>query len=312
MHRRMATYSIRLFREFEAQCHNQPVTSLTSKKARELFCFLLLNRGRPHTRERLAAVLWPEAEAGQAKQYLRQTLWQLQSALDQAVESPGCLLTVDAEWISIDVSEKVWLDVAQFEAAYSEAQAVNGGLPDGEQARMLERAAALYRGDLLENWYQEWCLFERERLQNMYLAILDKLVAYYEDSQDYQAGIDCAMKLLHVDIAHERTYRRLMRLYYLAGDRTSALRQFQRCKRVLAQELGIAPSQRTLDLLEQIKQEQMLRSEQPPSGPKALEHDPVSAMLEDLTRLNEQMVQSQHQLAAEIAAIRSAVADLLE
>jgi len=307
----MGAYTIHLFREFDATCGDRTINSLGSKKACELLCYLLINRGRPFSRERLAGLLWPETAETQAKQYLRQTLWQLQSALDEAGDAHDCLLSVDSEWISIDLSEQVWLDVGQFEEAYKEAQGGNGRLPDAQQVAQLETAVALYRGDLLENWYQDWCVFERERLQNMYLSMLDKLAGYYEATRNFQAGLDCATALLRLDIAHERTYRRLMRLYYYAGDRSSALRQFQRCEHVLKQELGVAPSQRTFHILQQIRDESLPAFESSAGIGAAPQLASVTAVLDDLIKLNERFVRSQHQATQEIESIRAAVAELI-
>jgi two-component SAPR family response regulator len=307
----MDPYRICLFREFEAQCRNQPVANLGSKKALELFCFLMINRERPHTREQLAGLLWENNSATQSKQYLRQVLWQLQSALDQSDYSPGCLLSIESDWISFNLNENVWLDVAEFERAYQETQNLAGRDLNKVQADSLEGAVDLYRGDLLETWYYDWCIFERERLQNLYLAMLDKLSGFYEASLNYQAGLDCAMKLLRKDIAHERTYRRLMRILYFTGNRTGALRQFQRCEEVLEKELGIGPSQRTLLLKQQIKSDQF-PIHFPATGDLS---DPdraaVKTMLNRLAWLNEHFAQSQSRLAEEIDAIRAAMADLI-
>ncbi|NIN69138.1 MAG: hypothetical protein GTO63_31510, partial [Anaerolineae bacterium] len=82
------------------------------------------------------------------------------------------------------------------------------------------------------------CLYERERLQNMYLAILDKLVSYSEVQGAYEAGLGYGSRILSYDGARERTHRRLMRLYYLAGDRTAALRQYDSCVEALRRELA--------------------------------------------------------------------------
>src|SRR5438128_1039451 len=58
---------------------------------------------------------------------------------------------------------------------------------------------ALYRGDLLEGWYSDWCLYERERLQHMYLAMLDKLMEYSESHQEYETGQTYGMRALRYD-----------------------------------------------------------------------------------------------------------------
>jgi DNA-binding SARP family transcriptional activator len=90
----------------------------------------------------------------------------------------------------------------------------------------------------------------------MYLLLLNKLVQYCEIHQQVETGLVYGEKLIHYDRAYERAYRQMMRMYYVAGDRTQALRQYQRCVAALAEELGVGPSERTIELYEQIKSDQ--------------------------------------------------------
>ncbi|MCB0152922.1 MAG: bacterial transcriptional activator domain-containing protein, partial [Caldilineaceae bacterium] len=115
----------------------------------------------------------------------------------------------------------------------------------------------LYDGDLLEGWYHDWCIFERERLQGMYLAMLDKLVAHAECMADFATAVHYCELSLRCDPARERTHRRLMRLHALAGNRTAALRQFELCRAMLADELGVEPAQSTVALYEHIRQDSL-------------------------------------------------------
>jgi DNA-binding SARP family transcriptional activator len=140
-----------------------------------------------------------------------------------------------------------------FDEALARVRGIPGQALEPAHAAVLEEAVQLYRGDLLEGWYQDWCLYERERLQNVYLDMLDKLMAYCEAHQQYEAGAEYGAKILRCDRARERTHWRLMRLRYLAGDRAGALRQYERCVAALDQELGVRPSQRTVALCEQIR-----------------------------------------------------------
>jgi DNA-binding SARP family transcriptional activator len=82
--------------------------------------------------------------------------------------------------------------------------------------------------------------------------MLDKLMAYYESRQEYDAGRACGMRILRLDGAREHAHRRLMRMHYLAGDRTGALRQYQQCATALYEELEVSPSSRTVRLHEKI------------------------------------------------------------
>ena len=56
-------------------------------------------------------------------------------------------------------------------------------------AGALEEAVELYHGDLIETLYSDWCIYERDRLQLVYLAMLEKLMGYCEDRQRYPQGL---------------------------------------------------------------------------------------------------------------------------
>jgi DNA-binding SARP family transcriptional activator len=96
-------------------------------------------------------------------------------------------------------------------------------------------------------------LEDREALQTMYLALLDKLSSHAEAYGDFELGIDYGRRGLRLDRARESTHRRLMRLLYLSGDRIGAIRQFERCRQALADDLSVQPSQATVALYDQIR-----------------------------------------------------------
>jgi len=122
---------------------------------------------------------------------------------------------------------------------------------------LLRGAAQIYSGALLEGCYQDWLLCERERFQNMYLNMLDKLIRHCETTGAYEVGLDYCSRILHIDPARERAHQQMMRLYFLSGDRTSALRQFDRCVKALEKELNVKPTRRTLALYEQIRADRL-------------------------------------------------------
>jgi len=217
-------------------------------------CFLLLHRDHPQPREILASLFWGDNSTDQSKKHLRQTLWQLQSTLAREFKpTDKSLLTVNPEWVGLESSADLWLDVAAFEAAFTPVQDLHGCDLDFEKARLLEEAVQLYQGDLLEGWYDDWCLFERERLQNIFLAMLDKLMGHCEAHRQYETGIVHGTRILSFDHAREHTHRALMRLQYLSGNRTASLRQYERCQTALEEELGVKPAKSTHLLYEQIK-----------------------------------------------------------
>jgi len=250
----MSRLSVRLFGRLSVRRDDQAVCGLTPSKVQELFCYLLLHRDRPHPREALASLLWGDTSTSQSKKYLRQSLWQLQAALTAQDAPPDHrLLRVEAEWVQLNSASELQLDVALFEEAFNAVRHVPIHDLDAARMQALSCAVGQYLGDLLEGWYHDWCAYERERLQNMYLAMLDKLMGYGELHQEYETAITHGTQILRYDRARECTHQRLMRLYCLAGDRAAALRQFDRCVAALDSELGVPPAEGTVALYEDVR-----------------------------------------------------------
>ena len=254
----VSAFRIYLFGEFIAQYHHFEIEPFPSAKAKELFCYLLLHRDRSHSREVLASLLWGDCPTAQSKKYFRQTLWQLQQALHaHSPRNSSRLLRVDDESLRLDSQPQLWLDLAVFEQAFVSLRGIAGEQLNEQQGRSLYDAVSLYKGDLLEGHYQDWCLYHRERLQNIYTTMLDKLMGYCEVYRKFEAGMAHGELLLQQDQACERTYYRLIRLHYLAGDRAGALRQFQRCEIALQKELGVLPSRQTIELYNQVRADKL-------------------------------------------------------
>ena len=254
----MSTLSIQLFGKFCVRRNEQVLEGFDARKVQELFCYLLLHRNHSLPRETLAGLLWPDTTTIQSKKNLRQALWQLQSALGSQTEPLNDrVLLVEPEWVQLNLEANFWLDVVIFEKAFDLVQKVPEQELDAQRVQVLQDAVQLYQGPLLEGWYQDWCLLEREHLQNMYLTMLDKLMGYCEVYRDYETSLLYGMRIMCYDRARERTHRRLMRLYYLLGDRAEALRQYERCAAALDEELGVNPSKSTLTLYRQIQADQL-------------------------------------------------------
>jgi DNA-binding SARP family transcriptional activator len=250
----MVALTVRMFGRFDVCWGDQTAATLKTRAARELLGYLVLHRGHPQRRETLATLLWKDAAPAQGRKYLRQALWQLQSALRPLAGCDGVQpLEVDPEWIQLNNCGQLVADVARFEEAVHSCHGIPGGRLDDVRKRQLEEAVRLYRGDLLEGWYQDWCALERERLQHDFVDVLEKLVCACEARRETEQGLAYAKRMLALDPADEQAYRHLMRLRAQAGNRTRALREFQRCERVLVRELGVKPSPHTLALYESIR-----------------------------------------------------------
>lgn len=230
--------------------HNElPLAGFPHQQAYWLFCYLLINRDQLQSRERLAATFWGDLPGLTARKSLRNALWRLRQSLQAVGVAPEAYLAVTDDSVMLG-GGALWLDVAEFEAGLAAARDVPGEALTPDQARQLEEAAALYRGDLLEGLYHDWCLHERERLSLLHIGALQKLMAYHAARGACERGLRYGERILARDLTREGVHRQMMRLYWQAGDRNAALGQYKRCVQILRDELAAAPMDETTRLYE--------------------------------------------------------------
>lgn len=236
----MARVSIALLGGFRARLDHAGAVSLPTRKSQALLAYLAVPAGRPHLRDELAALLWGGIRDESARASLRQALFAIRKSIGEAaLVTEGATVALAPETVEVDVAELV--------------QAVANGSPEA-----LARALELYKGDLLaglvvdEAPWEEWLIGERERVREVALEGLARLLAHQRRAGASEAAIQTALKLLTLDPLHEAVHRTLMRLYADLGRRGSALRQYQQCVAALQRELGTEPEAETKQLYQEV------------------------------------------------------------
>ena len=241
------TLRIKLFGSLELERDGRPLARFASRKSGELFAYLALNRKAPHTREHLAGVFWGDSAEERARHTLNTTLWRI----NRVLEPPQCTaaergsLRVTPQHIGFNAASGVWLDVAEFETRCELAEQTDAPT----KYALYGQAVNLYRGDLLADCYEDWCIVERERLQGLYVRALAHLMTFNSNNAEYDLAIDCARRILTCDPLREEVHRDLMRLHLHAGQPAAALRQYRQCEDMLRDELGVEPAPETRALL---------------------------------------------------------------
>jgi DNA-binding SARP family transcriptional activator len=302
----MATLEVYLFGRFCVRRDGQVLECVDARKVQELFSYLLLHRDDSLSREVLASALWPDTTTAQSKKYLRKTLWQLQSTLgSQTWPIHNRVLLVQPERVQLNSEADLWFDVDAFEQAFASVQKIVGRELNVSQVKTLQHAAELSQKPLLEDWYEDWCLRERERLQMMYLVMLDKLMDYSEVHHEYESGLFYGIRILYHERTRESTHRRLMRLHYLAGDRASALRQYEHCVAILDEDFGIKPSKPTTALYKDILADQLEELPLQSSSGTAPERNNQSLLevVNSLMQLQVFLTDLQHQVQQQIQQV---------
>lgn len=243
-----STFQIRLLGDFQVRTPEDPVSSLDVPRLQSLLAYLVLHRGVPQSRSRLAYLLWPNSTEGQAHTNLRNLLYKLRTSLPIVDR----FLHIDRQTLCWRSDARWSLDVMEFEQALARAEQAVCDQDDATEQQALEEAVRLYQGDLLPACYDEWMQSERERLQQAYMGALERLIERLERQGNHPAAIRAAQRLLRHDPLQEATYRHLMRLYAARGERAAISRTYHICAAVLRRELALEPCAMTRQTYERL------------------------------------------------------------
>jgi predicted ATPase/DNA-binding SARP family transcriptional activator len=232
----VATLQLYLLGPVDIRCGDRQLPRPPTQKSQSLLAYLVLHRSQPQSRERLAGLFFGERPEYKARRCLSTALWHINRCLpDETV------LLSNSRTIQFDPRNNLWLDVEAFESHASRAEIAS-----------LQYAIALYRGDFLDGFYDDWTLSERYRLEALYLEALAQLMLHQEAGRDYQSALATSLRLLECDSLREDAHRLAMRAYCHLGQRKAALEQYARCQRTFLEELDTQPGDETLTLYQTI------------------------------------------------------------
>jgi predicted ATPase/DNA-binding SARP family transcriptional activator len=232
---------VRVLGGAELAVGGRPLVELASAKATALVVYLAVT-GEGHSRSALAGLLWSDMPEQTARANLRLVLTKLRRVLPDH-------LTVTRQAVALAPGRPVWVDAV-------EVARVAAGERDGGE---LLAAVRLCRGDLLEGFdlpgaplFDEWLVGRRAAVRADMLAVMDRAVTLARDRDDAATGVEVARRLLELEPLHEEAHRALMWFLARGGQRGAALAQYETCRYVLREELGVEPSAATAALRDEI------------------------------------------------------------
>lgn len=213
-----------------------------TRQARQLLKILITERPRPVSTDRLIDLLWPDSASQAAATTLRSAINSLRNVLEpeRPKRAPAKYIITQNPGYAFQGHGQIWLDVDAFEATLTLAEKSTGL---AEKLRYLQAAVDYYTDDYLtSDPYADWARHERERLRERYLTALPQLAAIQAEQGDYTTAIATVRQVLTRDPVRENAYQLLMRYQAESGDSASALLTYERCRTLLAEELGADPS----------------------------------------------------------------------
>ncbi len=263
MHGAGAELRVWLLGGFRAELNGRPVTRFATDKTRALLAYLAMESDRPHSREHLAGLLWPDQPESKALHSLRQALSALRKTLtDDHTASP--VLLAERETVALHPDLDCWVDARAFQATIVDALREQAGIDRRgfrrPNIRRLEQALALYSGHFLDHseigdapLLDEWITVWREALSSQMNEGLSLLMTYYERRGDFGQASRLSQRLVELAPWDEAAVATVMRLLAVNGQWSAAQQQYHACRRYLAQELGIEPAPELQALFESIR-----------------------------------------------------------
>lgn len=258
--------SLRLLGGFVLERPGQAIDNLSYEKGKALLAYVALESGFPHARRTLASLLWPDHSLKTALANLRLVLLNLRQSLNS--ENLSCL-QVDRDSVKLDLSLLGDLDVTRFALTKPACACPETSYRSPECAGCLKSMAAgieAYRGQFMAGFslpecpdFEEWLQQQRETMQRHALELANRLADCHERRGEYAASQPFALRYLELAPWDEDGYRRAIRLLALNGHSGAALAQFERCARMLKDELGIEPSEATRQLAKRIREGDLQR-----------------------------------------------------
>lgn len=294
----LAQIALNLLGSFEVFCDGVLVSSFESDKVRALLAYLAHEHDRPHRRDTLAGLFWPESDQRRARQSLSQALYNLRKTLGEH----SSLLSTTGQEICLHVNDLVRLDTQEFHQGYQACQTHPHEriefCPNCQP--VLEGIAGLYRAEMLAGLYLDGCEeFDnwlgslRSYYHNHVALVWEWLATGAELRHNDEAGIEACRNLLCLDPYNEDALRRLMRLLVRSTGRNEALRIYTDFYKFLHQEMGLPPELETTRLYESLRD-----AEDRPNPPSNLPV-PLDALIgreEELNLLFLRLVDPQHRL----------------
>jgi DNA-binding SARP family transcriptional activator len=217
---------------------------LPRRQGRLAFALLVTERSGAVRREELADALWPDGPPPAHEVALSALASKLRALLVEAGAHRDAIAVTDGCY-RVDLPAATWIDTEAAHAAVHEAEAALRSGAGAAAYAPAAVAAAILRRPFLPGMEGDWVERRRDALRRLLVRALDVLAEVHAANGEQALAVRVAEQAVSLEPFRESGYRRLMRLHHGAGNRAEALRVYRRCQRLLAEELGTAPSPET-------------------------------------------------------------------
>jgi DNA-binding SARP family transcriptional activator/predicted ATPase len=245
--------------------HEEHPLILQTRKVLALLVYLAVEQGI-YSRDKITALLWPESDEERGKASLRRALAYLRESLDETAhdrfghvpQQPPHVL-IERHTLSFNGASDFEIDTQTLQAAFTLTRRRSSGDLRTQLAH-LQMAASSYGGNFLDGFslpdapdFEDWLLLQRESWRRQANTVFDYLSQWQLEAGELENALENTTRWVEHDLLNESAHTRLMQLHVAFGDRTAALRAFERCRSILERELSVDPSSEIVVLAERIR-----------------------------------------------------------
>lgn len=244
---------LHLLGQFEIRQPGTEWSELSSQQNKRLLAYFAYYSPRKIRRDKVIADFWPHVSQEAARNSFNVALCHLRRYFRRQSGRKDKIILHQSGSYLLNPDWPIDSDVHQFQQNVQLGNQMEIARRPNTAFAAFRRAAQLYRGDFLEEFpCEEWTLNIRDSLREQYFQVLDKLGRYYLQENRVEKALATYQRMLAGDPCLESGHRYVMWCYLRLGQRDRAIRQYQRCRQVLSEELQAPPSQRTEKLYRQI------------------------------------------------------------
>jgi len=235
---------VRCLGRFEVRCEDRLLTLCQNRCGQAILRYLVVQSHYRAMMDVMMDIFWPNDMPETARRKLQVAVSALRCSLNRGYDCDpgGGYILCKNKLYQINPIVSITSDVHTFLALYEQGRQAH----EPQRITLYEQACQIYTGPfLVEDMYMDWASRQREQYSLAYLAMCHTLAEHALRANNYDTTILWSNRILTENRCDETAYRQLMQAYAAQGRRSEALRQFQHCKQILHEELGISPTPET-------------------------------------------------------------------
>lgn len=229
----------------ESGDHRVGPEGFPGQQGRTAFAFLVSQMGQPVPRGELAEAIWPDARPDSWTTALSAIVSKLRSVLGEIGLDGKAVLVPAAGCYELRLPSSTWVD---HDVASDNIHEAEAALKSGDPRSAYGPSAVAHhiaRRPFLPGEDAPWIVAKREKLRSILIRALECRASVYLWNEEHALAVEAARDVVHLRPFRESGYRLLMKAHAAGGNSAEALWVYERCRTLLAEELGVGPSEQT-------------------------------------------------------------------